>query len=263
MLSLSFFRLLPLLLALTLAFAGQAKANTLDEAQAAYQAGKFDEASELYLQVVKATGSNASVFHNLGLSFDRQKELGPAVAAYLRALQLQPRQGDFQYNLRFLMGQASDKLDTNFPRSPETAILLDQWTSERELLILTVVLFAIASALLSYAILRVRLRSAAIAVGVVFLLFSAYSGSSLLYKTKYAPDLGAVSSPKLEAYSGPTQSVVIFELHAGAPFQILETSGDWVKIGLSDQKTGWVRKDGISSFGSEHIILPSNLSSKS
>lgn len=263
MLSLPFVRLFPLILALLLTYTGQAKANTLDEAEAAYQAGKYDEASELYLQLVKATGSNASVFHNLGLAFDRQKEIGPAVASYLRALQLQPRQGDFQYNLRFLMGQTSDKLDTSFPRPPETAILLDQWTSERELLIITVVLFGLASALLSYSILKIRLRPVTITLGVVFLLFSAYSASSLIYKTKFAPDLGAVSVPKLEAYSGPTQSVVIFELHAGAPFQILETTGDWVKIGLSDQKTGWVRKEGIASFGSEHIILPPNLSSKS
>lgn len=240
-----------------------AQAGSLEKAQAAYQSGAYAEAIQQYLQVVEASGTNASVYHNLGLAFDRQKELGQAVAAYLRALQLEPRQGDFQYNLHFLLGQTEDKLDTNFHRSMGTRLLLDQWLTERELFFGSLAVFLIASALFSYSFLRKRLRGPAVSVGALFVLLTLYGSLSLGYKLHYAPDQGAVIAPKLEAYSGPTQSVVIFELHAGAPFQILETSGDWVKIELSDQKHGWVRSEGIASFGSERTILPSEARSKS
>jgi len=241
-----------------------AAADTLDRAQAAYQSGSYEEASTLYLQHVEGAGpANASVFHNLGLAFDRQKELGAAVASYLRALQLQPRQGDFQYNLHFLLGKATDKLDGNFPQPFPAQLLLSRWASERELFYTTLAVFMLAMASLSYAWLRTRFRVGSLGAGGLFLVLALYGGFSLIYKLRYTPDQGAVAVPKLEAYSGPTQSVVIFELHAGAPLQILEKSGEWVKIELSDQKRGWVRASGIASFGSEHVILPTNLSSKS
>ncbi|MBC7530981.1 MAG: SH3 domain-containing protein [Oligoflexus sp.] len=256
-------------IAANLISASPVQAGSLDKAQAAYQSGQYEDAVNQYLQVIEASESksspspSASVYHNLGLAFDRQKELGQAVASYLRATQLQPRQGDFQYNLRFLLGQTQDKLDNNFHRPMETSFLLDQWTTERELFYLSISVFLIAAAVYSYAFLRTRYRTAATSVGSIFFLLSLYSAASLFYKSQFVPDQGAVIAPKLEAYSGPTQSVVIFELHAGAPFQILETSNDWVKIELSDQKRGWVRSEGIASFGNEHNILPAKASSKS
>ncbi len=244
--------------------AGPLQANTLEKAQAAYQSGQYKKAADLYLQLVEASATpTASVFHNLGLAFGRQQELGPAVASYLRALQLQPRQGDFQYNLHFLLGQAQDKLDGNFPRPAAARVLMGNWTSERELYYLTLGFFLLTAGSFSYALLRKNFQSSAFSAGGVFLLLTIYLAVSFVYKLRFTPDQGAVVVSKLEAYSGPTQSVVIFELHAGAPFQILETSGEWVKIELSDQKRGWVRTDGIASFGSEHMILPPPLSSKS
>ncbi len=246
-----------LLILSCLTFLPALSAATLKDAEAAYQAGNYKEAAADYLDIVRQNPPNASVFHNLGLAYDRDKALGPAIAAYLRAAQLQPREADFQYNLRFLLGEAQDKLDVSFPRPFPANLLADQWLSARELYYLTLALFLLLCAALSIAVLKKNLRSLTITGSLGLGLLVLYGAGSFFYKQSLARDQGAVASPTLSAYSGPSQSIVIFELHEGAPFQILETSGDWVKIELSDQKRGWVRKAGVVSFGRD-LLLPGN-----
>ncbi|MBC7658384.1 MAG: hypothetical protein H7249_01605 [Chitinophagaceae bacterium] len=242
-----------------------ATAGTLEKAQAAYESGGYAESSKLYLEYVEAEASspNGSVFHNLGLAFDREKELGPAVAAYLRALQLRPRQDDFQYNLRFLLGKAEDKLDSNFPVPTSERLFPSHIASEHEIFYAGLVFLVLTALFMSYGILQTRLKKSALSVSGIAALLTIYCSIGLYLKVNHTHDVGAISAPKVEAYSGPTQSVVIFELHEGAPFQIVDSSGDWVKIELSDQKRGWVRKEGIVSFGRDQIILPPHVSSKS
>ncbi|MES2744014.1 MAG: SH3 domain-containing protein [Bdellovibrionota bacterium] len=250
------------------ALAEPLKASTLDRAESAYGAGRYDEAAQLYLEraMDKAQNSaNASLYHNLGLAFDRQKELGLAVAAYLRAVQLEPRQGDFQYNLKFLLDQAQDKLEPDFPRDVLNFVWEGpgRFLSEREVFYATVGLLVLTSLLLGLALVLPKLRKGALVFALLSALGLISSGSALSFKIWGQPDLGAVAVKTLNAYSGPTESIVIFELHLGAPFQILNTSGDWVKISLSDQKQGWVKKEGIASFGKDSVILPAHVDIKS
>lgn len=244
------------------------KASTLDKAQAAYSEGRFAEAAELYMEraVDRAvTAPSASLFHNLGLALDREKKLGMAVAAYLRAAQLEPRHGDFEYNLSFLLKQTQDKLDPDFDRSIPDAIwaAYAPFASQKEIyyiLMLSFLIFALAT---SVALLKARYRKGASILASIAAAIALVSASSLSYKLLREPDLGSVSVPKLSAYSGPAESIVIFELHEGAPFQILNSNGEWIKIRLSDQKQGWVKKSGITSFGRTAVILPANEDQKS
>lgn len=254
--------------AIFLNFLCLAEASTLDKAEAAYSAGRYEESTKLYLEraLERATSTpSASLFHNLGLSFDRQKELGLAVASYLRAAQLEPRQADFQYNLHFLLEQASDKLEARFDKG----LLKTLWAgpsvflSERESFYAAAIFLLFFSGFLSFALLKPRARRVSGFLASVSALFLLICLSGLSYKLFGEADVGAVAVPKLNAYSGPTESVVIFEIHQGAPFQILNTSGEWVKIELSDQKQGWVKKEGIASFGRNRVILPPEVESKS
>lgn len=257
-------RLLSLLILLTFdslnPLAASAAASSLVKAEAAYSAGDFEESTKLYLERTldeATTSPNASIFHNLGLSFERKKELGLAVASYLRAVQLEPRQADFQYNLRFLLNQSSDKLDAEFPK--DALRTLWSWPakgSERELFYASLISLAILISLLCFVVLRPSFRSSGIWLSLVASFLLLFFSSGLTYKLFGENDVGAVVAQKIEVYSGPTESVVIFELHQGAPFQILNSSGDWVKIGLSDQKQGWVKKSGVASFGRDTVLLP-------
>ena len=218
------------------------------EATQAYQQGDFTRATGLYLQLIERNPNNASLYHNLGTALYRQGDLGAAVAAYLRAARLQPRDPDIRYNLQFLLGKGSDRLDDQLPQKGWRQLLIADESSERELFYGTLLFFCLST--LSGAWL-VQRRPAWLALMVPGLCISFYLGLNLIYKRQVSPLWGAVHDAEIAAYSSPTEknAVVIFQLHAGAPVAIMEEQGDWLKIGLSDLKTGWIPRRGLIVFG--------------
>ncbi len=238
----------------------QLSASTLERAELAYSEGRYRESSEYYLERITdkgIKGANGSIYHNLGLAFDRQKQLGLAVAAYLRAVQLEPRQGDFRYNLQFLLSQAKDKLDYSIPGEwyDELWALPASPFSEKEIYYLALTLLLFFSIFMCWSILDPARRRLALGFGSVVSFLFCLSVLGLTYKLFGEKSLGAVSVPKIKVYSGPTEAVVIFELHEGAPFQVIHINGDWVKIQISDQKQGWVKREGVTSFGRKELVF--------
>ena len=218
----------------------------------AYQQGDFARAASLYLKLIEKNPYNASLYHNLGASLYRQGELGAAVAAYLRASRLQPRDPDIRYNLQFLLNKGSDRLSDQLPQKGWRQLLIAEESSEKELFYATVIVFclsAIGGAWL------VRRRPALLLMVIPGFILSLYLGLNLIYKRDISPQWGAVREAQLAAYSSPTEknAVVIFQLHAGAPVAIMEEQGDWLKIGLSDLKTGWIPRRGLIVFGKDGL----------
>src|SRR4051812_4508999 len=66
----------------------------LDAASAAYDRGDYATATARYEQAVAAGDENGHLFYNLGLSYYREHRLGDAMAAFLAARRLLPRDPD-------------------------------------------------------------------------------------------------------------------------------------------------------------------------
>lgn len=249
--------LLPLSFSFCLFFSHSARAaNNLSSqnAEENYQQGKFPEAVRLYIEALKDEPSNASLYHNLALALEKDHKLGAAVAAYLRAVQLQPQDPDFRYNLRFLLDQTEDRLSYDMPTHGIPAVFKS--LSERELFYPAWLLFFSGVGLLIWNNLRARRSFALGGLGTVFLLLATVGISGVAAKTLRNPDPGAIGIPKASVYAAPNESLVIFQLHEGAPVQILERNGDWFHIELADQKTGWLKKEAVVLFGGKNQTLP-------
>lgn len=239
---------------------GSAQAASLEETQSQalqhYQKGEFAQAADLYLQLIEAYPDHASLYHNLGSALYRNGEEGAAVAAYLRATQLRPRDPDFKYNLNFLLARNTDKLEARLPGEFSPAFFLAEQLSTRELFYLSLISLLLFAGVGTWLSLR-RLPGSTLFASLTALGgLALYLGLSLAVRIHGLKDWGAVQASELAAYSSPTEknAVQIFRLHQGAPFAVLEVAGDWFKIGLSDQKTGWVLKNQLVVFGpSLHI----------
>lgn len=85
-------------------------ADPLTEAMNAYDQGDFKKAATVYEDLVKSGIQNGSVFYNLGNTYFRLGEKGKALAAYLAARRLLPRDPDIKANLKFAHEQMVDKL---------------------------------------------------------------------------------------------------------------------------------------------------------
>jgi hypothetical protein len=239
--------------------------SDLEAAARFYQRGEFDRAIALYEKRLSNEPANASLYHNLGLSYYRNRQLGPAIAAYLQAAQLQPGEPDIRYNLEFLLKQTQDKLDARLNRNWFDGLSLSHWLSER-MIYYSLCLF-LWMVLGSLAVLVYRRRwlwsfGFLTAFGG---LASLYLMASFLYIKLWSPNWGAISKAEVEVFSSPTskQAIVIFALREGAPVAIIDERGEWVKIALSDDKTGWIPKEHLVAFGPHWKKRPARASPES
>lgn len=221
------------------------------EAMLLYQKGDFAGAADIYLQLITRQPHHASLYHNLGSALYRNGETGAAVAAYMRALQLRPRDPDFKFNLAFLLSKNADKLEARLPSQGWNPLVLAQHFSTRELLFLSALSCLLVSGIGVFLLWRRESKRLLLSLTLPLGILSLYLGLNLFARVRAPANWGAVQVKELAAYSSPTgkNAVQIFRLHEGAPFAVLETAGDWIKIGLSDQKTGWVPKSQVVVFG--------------
>ncbi len=74
-------------------------ASAFDDANQQFKSGDFAGAAAAYEQILSAEGPRASVYYNLGNSYQQLKQYGPAILAYERARLLTPRDPDLLANL--------------------------------------------------------------------------------------------------------------------------------------------------------------------
>jgi len=110
-------------------------ARLLAEGNQAYTEGRLTDAAEAYLRVRDAGVDEATVHFNLGNTYARLGQLGRAVACYLRAERLAPRDQDVRENLAWVRSHIRD-LELNEQRLPPLVsqlaalvhvLTLDQW----------------------------------------------------------------------------------------------------------------------------------------
>ncbi|MCS6772049.1 MAG: tetratricopeptide repeat protein [Kiritimatiellae bacterium] len=76
--------------------------SRFDAAKQAYDNGNYSEAGRIFGELIREFPSEPALHFNLGNALARQGRVGEAMAAYLRALLLAPRDPDAQANVRFL-----------------------------------------------------------------------------------------------------------------------------------------------------------------
>ncbi len=74
-------------------------ATAFDDANQRFKSGDFAGAAAAYEKIIAADGPRASVYYNLGNSYQQLKQYGPAILAYERARLLTPRDPDLLANL--------------------------------------------------------------------------------------------------------------------------------------------------------------------
>lgn len=215
----------------------------------AYDQGDFKKAASLYEEILGQGVRNGSVYYNLGNSYFRLGEKGKAIASYLAARTLLPRDPDVRANLKFAHEQTVDKLTLHAPSSVfrDLSFWVDR-TTPKELLYLSAILGSLG---LCFLLLSLFIENL-IFLRMWSLVFSALAFlgfASFAISFSFQENWGAVSVPLSEARSGPgSQNTVVFQLHEGAPFLVDSVEGDWYRIYLSDGKIAWISAKDVKVF---------------
>ena len=105
-------------------------AGLWEEANTAFAAGEYGKARDLYEQVIEQDGPNADRLFNLGNTFAKLDQPGPAVLCYERAALLAPRDADIQANLKLTRPATASSLVAPPPwwKSPLYWLSLNEWS---------------------------------------------------------------------------------------------------------------------------------------
>jgi tetratricopeptide (TPR) repeat protein len=216
------------------------RAATLDEAHAAFAAGKYEVSTAAYQAVIDAKGFSAPVLFDLGNSYYRQGNYPQAILAYKRALWLAPGEADIAANLHLAEKQAGMAVEPRARFAKITSLLsVNGWAWMAclawTLLCVSVLLRAVSpgqQAVFSGA----GFACALVLVGAIAAL--ALSSGSLREAVVVDKNAAVLISPFPAAQA-------VFTPAPGETVRIEKAYNDFVLIANGVGQTGWIAKSQV------------------
>jgi tetratricopeptide (TPR) repeat protein len=221
-------------------------AQQAGDARALYQSGNFADSAKLFSDEVQRRPGDAAPHYNLGNALYRSQLLGPAVAAYLRAWELDPRDEDIRFNLDFALRKAGEGLYPD--ETPLPMFLAFHALSAREAEGLQWIFWwAMLLAACVYVVSerkREALRTPLLALSLAWLCLAGWWG---LLAASTPKDLAVTVAPRTELRNGPGDGFSVgFTAPEGRRVSILDERDGWLEIGvLKEGVKGWVKKESI------------------
>lgn len=205
------------------------------EAQAAYDAGQYEKAATLYQHLDEQGQGHAAVLFNQGNALYRLGRIGPAVAAYQRALYEQPRDPDIRANLKLVQQQVGA-----LAAEPDARGRFLGHLSQREWRRLGTLAWWLAAGLgIAYWLTgrRTPLKRLAYVAFLVALL--SVAGWWHWHQFRAHPD-AIILPANVQALFAPMPGALVhFALPEGSKVSVRETNGAWHKVAVGQQE-GWI-----------------------
>jgi len=211
-----------------------------DAANDLYAEGQYEEAVEVYRDILDTGYASGALYHNLGNAYVRLNRTGPAVWAYERGRRLQPHDPRLRHNLEVVRRQAG--LPQRGPPASGLAALVAGWPPWL-LLGLGVValsggaLGAVTRAAPGRLLARPSLGGWA-AVGSGLLLVAVALGTSYVQAQERRAVVMEAAVP-LRVAPADTAAVDT-TLRSGTMLDLRARRGDWARVRLRDRSEGWV-----------------------
>lgn len=219
----------------------RAVAGEWENANQAYDQGKFAEAKGGYEKMIESGSGNANVYYNLANTDFRLGASGPAMLNYERALALHPRHPEAQANLKLLRGQNGARL---LPiswharlaalLSPSAWIILATVTGW--IVIFGIVLIITSRSADNFGLWTWSLVCAAVCAVALVSTWSISKDQSL----------AVIIAQQTEARLAPAQSAGVAEtLPAGSQVRVLSERGEWIYCELPGLGRGWIPEGAV------------------
>ncbi len=216
-------------------------AEKIRAAAAAFDAGAYRQALDLYQEVIASGHVNGHVYYNMGVAWYRLQHKGEAMAALLAARHYLPRNADVKFNLEHVQDKITDQLGIEMPRrfSDALSFITDFFTA-RELSFTALLALGVGLLVLAFWLFY-RQIVFLLKLGVLLLVIAVLSVIFLQAKAMLTEHWGAVTAARVSVYSGPGEdNTTLFMLHEGAPFVVEQETNGYLQIRLSDGKQGWI-----------------------
>jgi tetratricopeptide (TPR) repeat protein len=228
-----------------------AHAVTKVEADSAYTHEHYQQAAQMYEQLLKQ-GESSDLYYNLGNSYYRMDDITKAIINYERALLLSPGDRDIRINLQMARSKTIDKVVpesemffVTWYRAVVNLMSVDGWA--RTALCSLVVAIILALIYLFAAGVGIRKLGffGALTFVAVFLLSNLFAFQQRRVLTNRTGAVIIRSAAPIK--STPAKSGTdLFILHEGTKVTITDgTMRNWKEIRVDDGKEGWVEASDI------------------
>jgi len=220
-----------------------------------YQEGDYRAALESYLRIEDAGFESGPLYYNIGNTYFKLAELGPAILYFERARRLMPGEDDLEANLQLARSLTVDEVTPLPSFLPFRAVRW--WVHLLPIgLLAWVVGAAYVSSMASVTLVLLRPRSASavwagriavVAAGVAIVL-----GANLvaLELRIGEPPRAVVMAEAADVHSAPSDdpSLQVFTVHEGTTVQVDRQSDGWVEVVLLDGQVGWLRSSALEEI---------------
>jgi tetratricopeptide (TPR) repeat protein len=217
------------------------------QANQAYQKQQYQQAVDLYQQILSQGYQSEEVYYNLGNCFYRLNLIGEAILYYEKSLRLDPRDEDVRYNLELANLQVIDRIEL-----PPRLFLFEWWANLKsffsidQLTSLVATLFAFVILLLIFwmYVKRYRVRRWLLTFATVAGILTIIWAYILMVRADnyWKQREAIVLSSTVTVLSAPDEnSTDVFLLHEGVKVYLEDQRDIWVKISLPDGKSGWMK----------------------
>lgn len=210
----------------------------------------FETAVENYEQILNRGDSHPDLYYNLGNAYYRLNQIGNAVWAYEKGLQIAPRDKDLQFNLSLVNTRVRDRIEI-----PKTMLFLEQYRAlKKSTTLIDIILIASTVFMLGAFIyfLKKYYRWQSIWISRMIITFFMMSlVVHLMALDKYfeisdTKEVVIVQS-EVDIYSAPFErsETVLFKLHEGVKAELTQEQPGWLEIILIDGKKGWIQTEKV------------------
>lgn len=221
------------------------------KANEAYNKKQFEQAANLYEEVIQKGYEAPELYYNLGNAHFKMDNIAPAILYYEKAKKLDPNNEKIQYNLEVAKTRTIDKIEAvpdifyvRWWQSLKQLFPADTWA---KIGIGGIFLFFI---LLGFYYLsrRMAIKKTAFYSGLVAILLTIFVfivGVSR-YQSQVKSHEAIVFSPSVTAKSSPDQnSTDLFVMHEGTKVVVLDELNNWYEVKIADGSVGWVKEEDI------------------
>jgi len=226
--------------------ARSAAAGLLEQANQAYEEGRYQDASRFYEDILASGILHPTVLYNLGNTYFKTDRLGKAILAYERTRLLIPRDEDVAANLQLARELTVDKIAREEPpllirwiTSPARNMNFDELTWISFILYLLTAALAVIGIWVRPEGVRKKILVSALVAGVLLVL----AGGSLAGKIIWQRSVNraVILSPAVDARSGPGEDYTrIFTAHEGTTVRVRQQREGWRLIALPNGLGGWI-----------------------
>lgn len=219
------------------------------EAGAFYSQSEYSSTIDRYEKIIRSGEESAAVYFNLANAYYKINMPGKAVLNYERALQLSPRDGDINYNYKYVKNRLATGL---FPEESNVLKKVikahgDFYSIDEMVLIIALLsglmgVFIVCSVYFDFGK-RIKI-TAYMLYSLLFCIFLI----GLIVKLDMVKNTYVVVSSGESKFEPREKATTYFEIKEGELLSVIKKQNEWLKIKRFDGKIGWVNSESIEKL---------------